>query len=62
MGPWCQRWSPSIKEPFCVLNGGLLSKFCPGAIPLRIPVTIHGQAFDDYYSSHSAICSKSDRE
>ena len=52
---WCHNWWSVIREPFCVLNGGLHLKFCPGASPYAI----YGQEFHDYYSSDSTICKKS---
>ena len=51
---WCGHWSSTILKPFCILNGGLSSEFCPGAIRL----TIHGKAVDDYFSSDESVCNR----
>ena len=58
MGAWCQKWSKFIKKQFCVLSGGLNSKFCQGALPLAM----HGKDLNDYFSSHPSVCGKSARK
>ena len=52
--PWCEKLTGS----FCTMIGGLKSKHCPGAI--RLP--IGGRLVDNYFSSHSDVCSKSERK
>ena len=51
---WCGKWSSKIKDSFCILNGGLQSKHCPGATRL--------QGLNDYISSHPSVCNKSKRK
>ena len=51
--PWCGKWSSKINESYCVLNGGLQAKHCPGARLLKS---------DDYISSHPSVCNKSERK
>ena len=58
LAPWCQRSSLFIREPFCVLNGGLQSIYCQGARRMMLD----GRIVDDYTSSHQSICSKSVRK
>ena len=54
MADWCQKWSVHISDPFCVLNGGAHSKFCPGAEQL----IWDGKKVDHYISSNPSICNK----
>ena len=56
--PWCGNWSSTIKKPFCVLNGGLTSRFCPEAIPLNV----HGKEVGDYFSSDKSVCNRAKRK
>ena len=55
--PWCAMNQPN-SEPRCVLNGGLESSACPGAIRL----TSFGKKVDDYTSDHPSICNKAKRK
>ena len=55
---WCGKYITGIKKPFCVLNGGLGSKFCPDAMRLEIDGTTVG----DYISSDLHVCNKSIRK
>ena len=55
---WCEYWPGLINKSFCVLNGGLTSKFCPEATRL----IIDGTEVDDYISSDASICNKSARK
>ena len=54
---WCQRWEAKINMSFCVLNGGLKSKLCPGALQLKVK----GKSVDDYISSDTSICNEAAR-
>ena len=54
-GPWCSRWSYTTSKSFCVLNGSLASKFCPGAMEM----ILNGRAVDDFISSDTYVCNKS---
>ena len=56
---WCEYWRASeITKPFCVLNGGLTSRFCPEAIPLNID----GKEVGDYFSSDKSVCNRAKRK
>ena len=55
--PWCGKWSIGIKESFCILNGGLKSKFCPGSKRY----IKNGQPLNEGLSSHPSICNKAER-
>ena len=55
---WCEKWFGNSERPFCVLNGGLHSKSCPGAYHL----SIYGEIVNDYVSSHPSVCNKSSRK
>ena len=54
--PWCDKWSRGLHEPFCVLNGGMMSRFCPGSWQL----TIDGRPVDAYVTSDPVICKKAE--
>ena len=56
--PWCDRWSDLINKSFCVLNGGLSSRFCPSATRLVVDETI----VDDYISTDPSVCNKTERK
>ena len=56
--PWCAKWSNNTKKLFCILNGGLASKYCPGARRLRLD----GQQLDDYFTSNPTICTRGERK
>ena len=51
---WCQRWWAKINMSFCVLNGGVKSELCPGALQLKVK----GKLVVDYISSDVSICNK----
>ena len=53
---WCSKWSTSLDESFCILNGGVQSRFCPGAWQL----TIDGREVNDYLSSDPFICAQAE--
>ena len=55
---WCIKKSWRIKKPYCILNGGLKSEFCPGAIRFEIS----RKRVDDYYSYHPSVCDKAARK
>ena len=48
---WCGKWF-NMKEPYCILNGGLESRDCPGAWRVK--------GIDFYASSHPSVCKKSE--
>ena len=58
IAPLCQKWSTNINKPFCILNGGPMSKTCPDAVPLEI----QGKLVGDYFSSNASVCNKSTRK
>ena len=53
---WCKKWSSSMDDSFCILNGGVLSGFCPGSWQL----TIGGEKYDEYLSSDPFTCNKAE--
>ena len=55
---WCRKWSATYNKSYCILNGGLKSKYCPGARRFQID----GRIVDNYFSSHPAVCRKSERK
>ena len=48
---YCQRWSSRINESYCLLKGGLLSRYCAGATKL--------ERHDIYRTADESICNKS---
>ena len=50
--PWCARWQFLTKGSYCLLNGGLKSEYCPGAIRLN----------NDYITADSSVCNKALRK
>ena len=55
--PWCERWSSQINSLYCVLNGGIMSRSCPGATRLGI----NGRLVNEFFSSDSSICKRAER-
>ena len=56
--PWCVKRSASSNESFCVLNGGLNSRFCPGFKRL----IKDGKPVDAGISNHPFVCNKAKRK
>ena len=55
---WCEKWSSDYNKSFCILDGGLRSKFCPDVLRL----SLGGRKVDDYLSSDPSICNESARK
>ena len=52
--PWCTKLFPNNDELFCILNGGLNSKRCPGAKRLEWYL----RTVEEYYTSDESACKK----
>ena len=57
MPPWCGQWARDSNVSFCILNGRLKSRLCPGAKRLKIS----GEVFDEYFSSDPSVCKRAAR-
>ena len=49
--PYCNKWFDSHNSSYCILKGGLLSRYCPGSRKLT--------GKDMYVTSDESICNAS---
>ena len=54
-GPWCDYWGDATYPyPYCWLDGKEKAKFCPGSLK--------SNESEEYFSFHTAVCSKTQRK